>query len=284
MMLLRDINLSAGDNSPPELENRITGSVEQFPVLRITAEGGSDVEEMVARELPVTILLNDQELVTMLCYPVDLKFLAVGFLASEGLVRSKGEIRLVTVDDKRGVVRVTTSADREVDPGLIFKRIISSGCGRGASFYSVADTSSLKVNSDMNMAAGDIFTLVNAFQHRSQLYTMTHGIHSAALCDSKNILVFCEDIGRHNAIDKIFGRCLLEDIPTENRAIVTSGRITSEILHKIAKRNIPIIISISAPTNLGVRIADTLGITLIASVRGKKMSVYTHRQRVLVQM
>jgi FdhD protein len=94
-------------------------------------------------------------------------------------------------------------------------------------------------------------------------------------------LVFGEDIGRHNAIDKIFGKCLLEDIPTGNRVVITSGRITSEILHKVSKRGIPIIISISAPTNLGVRIADSLGVTLITSVRGKKMNVYTGDWRIV---
>ncbi|MFH1648071.1 MAG: formate dehydrogenase accessory sulfurtransferase FdhD [Chloroflexota bacterium] len=95
------------------------------------------------------------------------------------------------------------------------------------------------------------------------------------------MLVFAEDIGRHNAIDKIFGKCLLEDIPTADRLVITSGRITSEILHKIARRRIPILISVSSTTNLGVSIADSLGITLVASVRGKKMHVYSHPERVV---
>lgn len=282
MTLLRDRNTGSGQNPPENEALEITESVESFPVIRITEEGSrGDLEEAVAREMPLTIVLNNKELVTLLCYPVDLKYLAVGFLASEGLVNAKDEIRRVTVDDERGLVRVTTSAREEIDPDLIFKRVISSGCGRGASFYSAADTADLKVNSDVRISAREIFTLVKEFQHASHLYLKTHAIHSAALCDGTNMLVFAEDIGRHNAIDKIFGRCLLEDIPTENRTVVTSGRITSEILHKIAKRNIPILISISSPTNLGVSIADSLGITLIASVRGKKMNVYTGTQRVV---
>jgi FdhD protein len=132
----------------------------------------------------------------------------------------------------------------------------------------------------MKISADEVFALVNEFQHGSKVYLATHGVHSAALCDKKSILIFNEDIGRHNAIDKIFGRCLLEDIPTEGHMIITSGRISSEILHKVAKRGIPIIISISTPTNQGVRIADNLGITLIGSVRGKKLNVYTNDWRV----
>ena len=133
----------------------------------------------------------------------------------------------------------------------------------------------------MEILTDEVFALVNEFQHGSEVYLATGGVHSAALCNNKGILVFEDDIGRHNAIDKIFGKCLLEDISTNDRVVITSGRISSEILHKVAKRGIPIIISISAPTNLGVRIADNLGITLISSVRGKRMNVCTNDWRVV---
>jgi len=255
--------------------------VERFPILRLTREGKDNIEDMVARELPVTIILNDQELVTLLCSPTDLEYLAVGFLHSEGLLESKEEIKKILVDSERGVVRLETVDGKELAQDVLFKRVISTGCGRGASFYSAADAASQKVESRMEISTDEVFALVNEFQHGSHLYLTTHGVHGAALCDRKSILVFGEDIGRHNAVDKIFGKCLLEDIPTDNRLLITSGRTTSEILHKIAKRGIPIIISITAPTNLGVRIADSLGITLVASVRGRKMNVYTGEWRII---
>lgn len=254
--------------------------VERFSVLRLTNEGRSSIEVGVARELPVTIILNDQELVTLLCSPKDLKYLAVGFLSSEGFLRSKDEIKKIIVDNERGVVRLETVEDKEFTQDVLFKRIISSGCGRGASFYSAANATNQKVESQMEISTEEVFDLVNKFQHSSEVYLSTHGVHSAALCDNKSILVFSNDIGRHNAIDKILGRCLLENILTNDRMVITSGRISSEILHKVAKRGIPIIISISAPTNLGVRIADNLGITLIGSVRGRRMNVYTHGWRI----
>jgi len=263
--------------------------VERFPVLRVTREDRSQTEEVVAREFPVTIILNDQELVTMLCSPRNLDYLVVGFLSSEGLFQSKDEIKKILVDDERGVVRLTTVEDKGFDRDVLFKRLIpfkrliTSGCGRGASFYSAADAASQKVNSRMEISAGEVFALVSEFQRGSKVYLATHGVHSAALCDRESIVVFSEDIGRHNAIDKIFGKCLLEDIPTNDRVIITSGRISSEVLHKVAKRGIPIIISISAPTNLGVRIADNLGITLIGSVRGKRMKVYANDWRVMTK-
>ncbi len=255
--------------------------IERFPILRITEQGRSQSEDAVVREFPLTIILNNQELVTLLCSPTDLKYLAIGFLTSEGLLKSKDEIKKIIVDDRRGVVRVETKEGKDLANELLFKRLITSGCGRGASFYSAADAQGrLKVESQTSISAPKVFALIKEFQHRSQLYRTTGGVHSAALCDTEGILVFSEDIGRHNAIDKIFGECIFRDIPTDDRMIITSGRISSEILLKIAKRNIPILISKSAPTNLGLRLANDLGVTLIGFVRGQRMNVYTNGWRI----
>jgi FdhD protein len=255
---------------------------ERFLTLRVTEQDRSRIEDTVIREFPLTIFLNNQELVTLLCSPTDLKYLVVGFLASEGLIKGRGDIKKILADDQRGVVRVETGEDKEFASQLIFKRFITSGCGRGASFYSAADVQGqAKIESQVRISALDVFSLVKESQHYSQIYRITHGVHSAALCDSKRILVFAEDIGRHNAIDKIFGQCLLESIPTDGHMIITSGRISSEILLKVAKRNIPIIISKSAPTNLAVRLSDDFGITLIGFVRGKRMNAYTNDWRIV---
>ncbi|MBI4302979.1 MAG: formate dehydrogenase accessory sulfurtransferase FdhD [Chloroflexi bacterium] len=248
----------------------------KITLLRLTDTGKSTTEDVVARESPLTIILNNQELVTLLCSPKDLDYLAVGFLFSEGFLGSKDDIKKITVDNRQGIVRVETSGD-ETAVSELFKRFITSGCGRGASFYSAADTQNqTKIQSQVRMSTHQVISLVHEFQQRSQLYRATGGVHSAALCTTEDILVFSEDIGRHNAIDKIFGRCLLEGIPTADRVIITSGRISSEILLKVAKRNIPIIISKSAPTDLGVKLANDLGVTLLGFVRGKRMNIYSH--------
>ncbi len=258
--------------------------VERFPVQRVTKEGKKDTEEIVVKELPLTIILNNQELVTLLCSPTDLRYLAIGFLSSEGLIRNKGEIKRITVDDRRGVVWVETEGYKGLASGPLLKPLIASGGGRGAYSYSAADAQGqAKIQSQIGISAHEVFNLVNEFQHRSQVYQATGGIHSAALCNTKGILTFNEDIGRHNAIDKVFGECILNDIPPDDCIIITSGRVSSEILLKVAKRKIPIIISISAPTNLGVRLADDLGITLIGFVRGKRMNVYTNGWRVAAE-
>lgn len=254
--------------------------IEKFSVLRVTEQESCRIEDSLVREFPLTIILNNRELVTLLCSPGDLKYLAVGFLAAEGLLKSKDEIKKILVDARRGVVRVETKTDFSSE--LLFKRLITSGCGRGASLYGVADAQGQinKVDSQTSLPIVKIFSMVTEFQQRSLVFRTTGGVHSAALYDSNGILIFNEDIGRHNAIDKIFGECILKDIPTDDRIIITSGRISSEILLKVAKRNIPILISKSAPTNLGRNLANELGVTLIGFVRGQRMNVYANDWRV----
>ncbi len=257
-------------------------STEMFSILRLTKQGSSNVDDLVVREFPLTIILNNQEMVTLLCSPTDLRYLAVGFLSSEGLLRSKDEIKKITHDERRGVVRVETGRD-EGPAGAASKRIITSGCGRGTSFYSAADVVQgrvKRIESRVEISTLEVFALVNGFEHRSKIYKATGGVHSAALCDMRDILVFSEDIGRHNAMDKIFGECIMNDITTDDRIVVTSGRVTSEIVHKVARRNVPIIISRAAPTDLGLKLAADLGLTLLGFVRGQRMNVYTNDWRI----
>ena len=255
--------------------------IEKIPILRLTRESENNIDDLVVIESPLTIILNDRELVTLLCSPADPNYLAIGFLFSEGLLTSKEEIKQLTVDHRMGVVRVETKEDRTSASEFLFKRAITSGCGRGTSFLNADDVPSpVKVASEIEISAHEVLSLVSEFQHYSQVYRATGGVHSAALCDTKSILIFNEDIGRHNAIDKIIGECILNDVPTDERIIITSGRISSEILLKVAKRNIPIIISKSAPTNQGVRLANDFGITLLGFVRGKRLNVYTNDWRI----
>ena len=255
--------------------------IEKINVLRLTEDGRESIEDIVVREFPVTIILNNEELVTMLCSPKNLDYLTVGFLFSEGLLESRDEIKNVLVDENRGIVRINTIEEKDFDNDFMFKRMITSGCGRGASFYHAADAENREqIQSGTKISTGEVLTLMREFQQKSEIFRETGGVHSAALCDTKNILVFMEDIGRHNAIDKIFGKCMMENILTEGRIVVTSGRVSSEILLKVSRRNIPIIVSKSAPTNLGVRLAGELGMTLLGFARGKRVNAYTNDWRI----
>ncbi len=237
-------------------------------------------EVEVVREFPVTIILNNEELVTMLASPLDMNYLAAGYLASEGLIKTKKDIKKILIDEQRGIARVETTEEIALSPDFLSKRLITSSCGRGASFYSAADAASQQVESSLVVSPEEIRALANRFQHTSELYVATHGLHSAALCSNTEILAFFEDVGRHNAIDKVFGKCLLEDIPTADHVMVTSGRISSDSVAKAAKRNVPVLVSIAVPTELAVRMANDFGLTLVGRAAKEKMNVYTHTQRV----
>jgi len=256
--------------------------IERFPILRITEQGRSELEDTVVAEFPLTVVLNNQELVTLLCSPTKLDCLAIGFLASEGLIKSKDEIKKITIDDRKGIVEVTTKDTPELAKEMSSRRLIASSGGRGTNSYSTdASETGAEIKSQLKISAPEVFVLVEEFVQRSKVFKATGGVHSAALCDATKILLFSEDIGRHNAIDKVFGECLLKEVPTDDHIVVTSGRVSSEILLKVARRNIPILISKSAPTNLGVKLATQLGMTLIGFARGKRMNAYASPWRIV---
>ncbi len=251
-------------------------------LIRMDRETRETLQGEVAREYPLTVVFNGEQLATLLCSPDDMENLAVGFLYSEGFLAAKEDLRDVALDAERGVIRVETKSAGVMDRKLFLQRVITTGCGRGISFYSFADLEQRqqKVVSAVKVTPAQILDLMRDFHARSEIYQKTHGVHSAALCDASGILLFKEDIGRHNAIDKIFGCCLREDLSLEDRILMTTGRISSEILFKVAKRNIPVLVSRSTPTDLAVGLAGELRVTLVGFVRGGHMNVYAEAGRI----
>jgi FdhD protein len=165
---------------------------------------------------------------------------------------------------------------------MFLKRYINPCCGRGrASFYFSNDALLCKaVTAENKVARSEVSAMVEALQNRSRLFRRTGGVHNAALAEDGRIIIFQEDIGRHNTLDKIFGQCFCEEIALRDKVIVFSGRVSSEILLKIAKMGAPILVSRSAPTDLALELADDLGITVIGFARGQRFSVYSHPERV----
>jgi FdhD protein len=256
--------------------------LKEVHTIRIESEKGVALPSRIVVEFPLTIILNDEQLVTLLCSPSDLEALAVGFLLSEGLIGGGEDIEELLLDEKRGIVRVRTRERLDPARRLFMKRVLTTGCGSGLTFYSFADVDLKKsrITSDLTVSVREIMSLNDRFQVHSEIYRDTHGVHSAALCDRENMLVFTEDIGRHNAVDKIFGRCAREEIPLGNRIVIISGRISSEILFKVARRNIPVLVSKSVPTDMGVALARDFDMTLVGFARGKRMQIYAGEERI----
>ncbi len=250
----------------------MASETERLSVLRVTEQGRSKTESLVIKEFSLTIVLNDQELVTLLCSPTDLQYLAAGFIQSQGLIKSKADIKNIVIDSP-GTVRIETKKRVDVSP----RSVLTSSGGKGPGF---TDTPKVKIESHLKLSAALVFPLMNDFDQRSEIFKTTGGAHSAALCDATGMLVFNEDIGRHNAIDKVFGQCLLQDIATDNCFILFSGRISSEILLKVATRGIPVLIAKNAPTDVAVKLANDFGMTLVGFVRGKNMTIYANDWRI----
>jgi FdhD protein len=253
-------------------------------ILKVSGNTVDGVIDEVASELPIRLILNNEPLVTLLCTPSELEELAVGFLLSEGLLQEKSSIQRLEIDEKEAAVRIRLSGLPPEWSSLFEKRTISSGCGRGITFtnYRMEHERRINVKAPL-MSLDDIRRLLRTFRNISSLYLETGGVHSAALSDGKEILFFSEDIGRHNAVDKLIGKAFLNGVSVENKILLTSGRVTSEIMTKAGRNRFPVLISRAAPSCMAVSYAEDMGITLVGFARGDRMNIYTWPNRIALE-
>ncbi len=238
------------------------------------------INDPVTCENPLTIYFNDRELVTLLCTLEHVDELAVGFLYSEGFIKSRDDIQEIKIETRVNSVRVVVRNPGVIAEQTFLKRYITTGCGKGTTFYHLSDAVCRPVESNLRIESSRLLDLMTQAQRRSELFKTTGGVHSSALCTGTGIVFFREDIGRHNTIDKLAGRCFLDGIGTSDKVLLTTGRISSEVLVKIAKMGVPLIASRSAPTDLALSLAGELGVTVAAFVRNQRMNVYTHPERI----
>ncbi len=250
------------------------------PAWQIKAGTRQTLADPVTCESPLTIYLNDQELVTLLCTLEHLDELAVGFLRSEGFLKARTDVLEVKIDAEQGTATVLTGKTATIAGQTFLKRYITTGCGKGTSFYHLSDAVCRPVETGFRIAAGQILDLMVQAQRRSELFKTTGGVHGSAICTRTGILFFREDIGRHNTVDKLTGRCFLDGLELSDKILLTTGRISSEILIKAAKMGVPLIASRSAPTDLAVKHAGDLGVTVVGFVRNQRMNIYTYPERV----
>jgi FdhD protein len=234
-------------------------------------------------ERPVTVFMNDVEVATTQATPTDLEELGVGFLLSEGLITDRSALRSVDADRKRGLVYVET--DEYVPDELVYKtRYITSGCGKGITFSSVGHARDLeKVTSNIRADADVLHTMMRDMSGQASAYRDTGGMHACGLGRLGKVLLVREDVGRHNAVDKLLGRAWLDRISTTDAIVLTTGRVSYEMAVKAAKSRVPIVVSRSAVTDLAAEIGEELGITLAGYCRGGGIVLYTHAERVIAE-
>lgn len=246
----------------------------------------SESVDQVVVEQPVTIHINNCEFATIVCSPQYIEEMVIGFLASEGIIPNYQDIKELRVQEDLGFVHIKTEKMYPFYEKMLNKRYINSCCGmsrQGFVFAHDALTAKKMQAIHVTLTPNDCFKLMEKMDQSADLFHRTGGVHIAMLCNPNGFFLSRMDIGRHNALDKIYGHCLKESIAVRDKVIVFSGRISSEILLKVAKIGCEIILSKSAPTERALTLAEELGITTVGFIRHNSFNLYTHPERIMVK-
>ena len=251
-------------------------------VLRLANGEEKQIEDEIAVDIPVELYVENNLLRTFWASPGMERELAVGHLLAEGIIDAISEVEAMVQDSK---VFITLKNDRQLrlETSKVYQNIKTACGGEVSGTSSLLDrlrkpkvTSRLRVNTDA------VQKMVEELNSRARVFKATGGTHSAMLCtDTGEVLAYAEDVGRHNAVDKVIGKLALEGRPFSDCVLVSSGRQPSDMVLKSARVGIPIVVSQAAPLESGVKAAEERGVTLICFVRGRRMNVYTHSKRVL---
>ncbi len=228
-------------------------------------------------EIPVSLTVNGEPWLTFMCTPVSLEALAVGFLFNEGVIDSMQEVADVRVCEHGGNVDVWLQ--HPVEKPVNWRR--TSGCSGGVTAVdSIQRPHPVTASFHFKLPFGKIVEIAAKLTESQDLYRVTGGVHTSALADGENILLSADDIGRHNTLDKIAGMCLMQNIHPQNRILLTTGRISSEMLQKAARLGAGMLISRTSPSSLSIELAEKWDITIIGYARRTGFNVYTHPKRV----
>jgi len=243
-------------------------------IIKKQGTSSEEREDYIAVEKKLSVSVNGKELISLYCTPLMIEELVNGLFLTEGIVTNKfaAEDMNITYGEE---IRVDISVAGDIST----KEVITPRCLGGFTLHEKRNFPEIKDNVFLSVKA--IKTLFEEFRQKSDLFRLTGCFHSAALSDGERILAFAEDIGRHNAVDKVIGHSIIKDISPSKKLMLVSCRISSEIVSKCAKWSIPIVASKAAPTDLAIEIAEKTGITLIGFVREDRLNVYTNMERIV---
>jgi len=245
-------------------------------IIKCQGTSSEEVEDCLASEKKLVISVQGKEILSLYCTPMMVNELVAGLLMTEGVVSSKLSPDTMTIvhgDD----ITVDLSIEEDISP----ERFTTARCLGGLTV--LKKRSFEKINDDFYLTVEVLKNLFDDFHNKSELFKMTGCFHSAAISDGKAILSFAEDIGRHNAVDKVIGDILLKDIAFKGKTMLVSCRVSSEIISKCSRWGLPILASRSAPTDLAIKIAEMSGMTLVGFVRGDRLNIYTNPERIIIK-
>jgi len=235
----------------------------------------------ITGELPLTIYVDRKEIVTLMTLGHYPEALVVGYLRNQGIIEDISQLKSVHVDWSVNAAAVTTnSLDLSKVSNKLKHRVVTSGCGQGTTFGGIMDElKSNKVN-DFMIKQSTIYHLLKLLHDKNEIYRKSGAVHGCALCDNEKILDFVEDVGRHNAVDAIAGHMWLNDISGNDKLFYTTGRLTSEMVIKVAQMNIPTLLSRSGITEMGLSVARETNVTLLGRAKGKHFLVYNGKDKI----
>ncbi|MBI2468752.1 MAG: formate dehydrogenase accessory sulfurtransferase FdhD [Candidatus Rokubacteria bacterium] len=236
-----------------------------------------EVRGQVVREQPLTVFVNGERFITLLASPLKLDCLVVGYLWMEKVIGSVDEIRRLAVSEVDG--RAEVELGREVE--LPKERILTSGCGGGITFR-IDPRLFPRVESSLRVEPARLFERMKDLYLRAIGYRASRGIHGAALADPDRMLFMAEDVGRHNAVDKVAGEALLQEVSPKDRILLNTGRISSEMLLKAARMGVPLVVSRTSPTEMAVGLAEQLGITVVGYLQHDSFNLYAGGEALLL--
>jgi len=232
-------------------------------------------------EYPISLHLNGCEIAVFQLTKYDLKDWVYGYLFSEGFIQEENNIKAVNIDENMGAIHVTLHSHFDEDQFFSKKKHYTAGCGRGVTFFSMTDVKGFaEVSSGQKYDLSYLLKKRSEFAGKSSLYLETGGMHGACIVEEGGAITIREDIGRHNAVDKIIGYALRKGLPPERLILLTTGRVSYEMLSKAAKFGFPVIGSRTAATKQAVQLAKYLNIEVIGYLRGKMAVIYTSSGRV----
>ncbi len=244
-------------------------------------ESGETVPTPIAGEHPLTLYVDKREIVTLMTLGAAPEALAIGWLRNQRLVGSLEEIVSVQVDwDVEAVAVVTREGLRDADERLA-TRTVTTGCGQGTVFGSLMEeVDSVRLPADRRLSEATLYALMEAVRHHESIYKQAGAVHGCALASERGeILMFVEDVGRHNAVDAIAGQMWLDDLAGHDKIFYTTGRLTSEMVIKTAQMGIPFLVSRSGLTQMGWEIARRIGLTMIGRAQGRHYLLFTGEER-----
>ena len=243
-------------------------------------EHGESVDLRVVTERPLTLYLNSQEIVTMMTIGDHPDLLAIGYLINQNMLKPDDPITAVDYDDELGVVIVRTEIETHFEEKMK-KKVRTSGCAQGTVFADVIDAfDDIKLSDNAVLKTSWLGQLTHQINTTPSLYLEAGAIHGCVLCQGNKPLVYMEDVGRHNAVDKIAGWMAVNKSDPADKIFYTTGRLTSEMVIKTVMMGIPILVSRSGFTAWGVELARQAGLTLIGRARGKRFTVLAGQERI----